>query len=98
MGQQLVFVSIVGVSRSWPLSKQQDRGPLRSIRTKRFAFSALEAEPNTWLVLCMRHPQLDAKSGAGSSAGADGPEVRFDEDCLFACVFARGLGCLCARS
>jgi len=25
---------------------------------------------------------LDAKSGAGSSAGADGPEVRFDEDCV----------------
>jgi len=42
-----------------------DKGPLRSLRTKQLAFSVLEAEPHTWMVLAMRHPPLPAAGGAG---------------------------------
>mmetsp|Transcript_123973 Transcript_123973/g.246852 ORF Transcript_123973/g.246852 Transcript_123973/m.246852 type:complete len:495 (+) Transcript_123973:133-1617(+) len=47
--------------------------PLRSIRTKQLAFSVLEAEPNTWMVLVMRHGSAaqDSKSGTQQEASPD---------------------------
>lgn len=51
-------------------------GPLRSLRTKQLAFSVLEAEPHTWMVLVMRHAQVGPdKSGASS-------EPQYDEESL----------------
>lgn len=49
-------------------------GPLQNLRTRQYAFSVLEAEPHTWMVLVMRHPL----------AGADGSKTptdsQFDEE------------------
>lgn len=50
-------------------------GPLRSLRTKQLAFSVLEAEPHTWMVLAMRHPQ------AGPEKGGQG-EPQYEEESL----------------
>jgi len=50
-------------------------GPLRSLRTKHLAFSVLEAEPHTWMVLAMRHPQAGSEKGAQS-------EPQYEEESL----------------
>lgn len=50
--------------------------PLRSLRTKQLAFSVLEAEPHTWMVLAMRHPVLPPDPSRGGS------EPQFDEESL----------------
>mmetsp|Transcript_34394 Transcript_34394/g.92086 ORF Transcript_34394/g.92086 Transcript_34394/m.92086 type:complete len:485 (-) Transcript_34394:246-1700(-) len=50
-----------------------DKGPLRAMRTKQFAFSVLEIEPHTWMVLAMRHPQV---------VSPDGGDPQYDEDGL----------------
>lgn len=73
-----------------------DKGPLKSLRTKQLAFSILEAEPNTWMVLVMRHPQAASTDSGGSAKGSNaasggsaggavqpgGPEMKYDEEAL----------------
>jgi len=49
-------------------------GPLRNLRTKQLAFSVLEAEPHTWMVLCMRHAQVGPATGQS--------EPQYDEESL----------------
>lgn len=58
-----------------------DKGPLRNIRTKQLAFSILEAEPNTWMVLVMRHPQAP-KEGSKRSVSSQVADVEYDEEAL----------------
>eukprot|EP00928_Gymnodinium_smaydae_P036393 TRINITY_DN25448_c0_g1_i1.p1 TRINITY_DN25448_c0_g1~~TRINITY_DN25448_c0_g1_i1.p1 ORF type:complete len:543 (-),score=113.85 TRINITY_DN25448_c0_g1_i1:74-1576(-) len=45
--------------------------PLRSLRTKHYVFSILEAEPHTWMVLVMRHPQQAAGGGEPGAPDED---------------------------
>eukprot|EP00929_Paragymnodinium_shiwhaense_P079896 TRINITY_DN41651_c0_g3_i1.p1 TRINITY_DN41651_c0_g3~~TRINITY_DN41651_c0_g3_i1.p1 ORF type:complete len:511 (+),score=115.94 TRINITY_DN41651_c0_g3_i1:131-1663(+) len=40
------------------------KAPLKCLRTKQLAFSVLEVEPHTWMVLAMRHPQVPSTGGA----------------------------------
>lgn len=54
-------------------------GPLRNLRTKQLAFSVLEAEPQIWLVLVMRHAQV-LPDGGGRGASVPHGEQQFDED------------------
>eukprot|EP00747_Dinoflagellata_sp_TGD_P168539 gnl/TRDRNA2_/TRDRNA2_195144_c0_seq1.p1 gnl/TRDRNA2_/TRDRNA2_195144_c0~~gnl/TRDRNA2_/TRDRNA2_195144_c0_seq1.p1 ORF type:complete len:503 (-),score=84.07 gnl/TRDRNA2_/TRDRNA2_195144_c0_seq1:125-1633(-) len=51
-----------------------DKGPLRSLRTKQLAFTVLEAEPHTWMVLAMRHSQVGPDVSKGQT------EPTYDED------------------
>jgi hypothetical protein len=60
-----------------------DKGPLRVLRTQQLAFSVLEAEPNTWMVLAMRHQRVEPKAPArGSEASTGAQEMQWDEDSL----------------
>lgn len=45
----------------------RSNGPLRSLRTKQLAFSILEVEPHTWMVLVMRHAQVSPEGSRGSA-------------------------------
>jgi len=61
------------------------KGPLKVLRTKQLAFSVLEAEPNTWMVLCMRLAEAappDPKAPAPTGVAAQEPGTRYDEDGL----------------
>lgn len=53
-----------------------DKGPLRSLRTRQLAFSVLEAEPNTWMVLVLHNPQISPDSSRGQT------EPQYDEESL----------------
>lgn len=51
-------------------------GPMKSMRTKQYLFSVLEAEPHTWMVLAMRHPQVAPEGQRGQA------EAQYDEESL----------------
>lgn len=59
---------------------------LRTVRTQQLAFSVLEVEPHTWMVLAMRHPFASSEGVANpsrASASTGGREdVQYDEDGL----------------
>lgn len=50
------------------------QGPLRCLRTKQLCFSVMEAEPHTWMVLAMRHPQVAPEGGRWQG------EPQYDEE------------------
>lgn len=44
-----------------------ENSPLSCLRTKQLAFSVLEAEPHTWMVIAMRHPQVGPDMSRGQT-------------------------------